>query len=402
MATFNIVLDKRTKLKKDKYNLAIRMVNVSDVMYINVSKMTQKQYDQVFIQKAKDKESIAFRETCNGYVTKCENIFEQLKPFNKTRFREMFVEKDKDAHHSLLLSALFDAYIEKDGELKPKTKDAIKYTKNRLEDFKPGMSVGDVTINFLKRFEKKKMGEGSSQATIDHHMRNLRLVINYFRDVEKIIPAQYEYPFGKGRFSISSFFPNKQVLKETEIRSVIELEDIATEDQEYARDIWLLLYRCNGANFADLLRMKWDQIKGDYIVFTRKKTENTRKNNKKDIIVPLTDKLKELIEKIGDKSSPYILGLLPEGYSDRFFENKNHKIKQIINRDLAKIRTKLKLTTPLQLGKARDCYASTLMRNGQSRDDIGQMMGHSNSVVTEHYLASIDTERTFKINQSLM
>src|SRR5665647_1294888 len=55
------------------------------------------------------------------------------------------------------------------------------------------------------------------------------------------------------------------------------------------------------------------------------------------------------------------------------FENKNHKIKQIINRDLAKIRTKLKLPTPLQLGKARDCYASTLMRNGQSHDDIGQM-----------------------------
>ncbi|MEI6276590.1 MAG: hypothetical protein WCP08_11405, partial [Prolixibacteraceae bacterium] len=99
---------------------------------------------------------------------------------------------------------------------------------------------------------------------------------------------------------------------------------------------------------------------------------------------------------------PYILGLLHEGYTDRFFENKNHKIKQIINRDLAKIRTKLELPTPLQLGKARDCYASTLMRNGQSRDDIGQMMGHSNSVVTEHYLASIDTERTFKINQSLM
>jgi integrase len=314
----------------------------------------------------------------------------------------MFREKDKDAHHSLLLSDLFDAYIEKDENLKPKTKDAIKYTKNRLEDFKTGLSVGDVTINFLKRFEKKNMGKGISQATIDHHMRNLRLVINYFRDVEKIIPAQYEYPFGKGRFSISSWFPNKQVLKEAEIRSIIEMKEFVSKDIEYARDIWLLLYRCNGANFADLLRMKWDQIQGDYIVFTRKKTENTRKNNKKDIIVPLTDKLKELIEKIGDKSSQYILGLLPEGYSDRFFENKNHKIKQIINRDLAKIQTKLELTTPLQLGKARDAYASTLMRNGQSRDDIGQMMGHSNSVVTEHYLASIDTERTFKINQSLM
>jgi hypothetical protein len=68
MATFKIVLDKRTKLKNNKYNLAIRMVNGNDVMYINVSKMTENQYDQVFIKKLKDKESIEFRDTCNGYT----------------------------------------------------------------------------------------------------------------------------------------------------------------------------------------------------------------------------------------------------------------------------------------------------------------------------------------------
>jgi integrase len=302
----------------------------------------------------------------------------------------------------LLLSALFDAYIEKEGDLKPKTKDAIKYTKNRLEDFKTGVSVGDVTISFLKKFEKKLIKKENSQATIDHHMRNLRLVINYFRDVEKIIPKEYEYPFGKGRFSISTWFPNKLVLEEPEIQSIIDLKDFATKELEYARDIWLLLYRCNGANFADLLRMKWNQIQGDYIVFNRKKTENTRKNNKKNIVVPLSEKLKELIEKVGNRNSPYILGLLQEGYTDKFFDNKNHKIKQIINRDLAKIRSKLELSTPLQLGKARDCYASTLDRNGESRDDIGQMMGHSNSIVTEHYLASIRMGKTFKINKSLL
>jgi hypothetical protein len=42
------------------------------------------------------------------------------------------------------------------------------------------------------------------------------------------------------------------------------------------------------------------------------------------------------------------------------------------------------------------------MSEGESRDVISQMMGHSNSVVTKHYLSSIDTERTFNINQSLM
>jgi hypothetical protein len=60
MAKFNIVLEKRTKLKNDKYNLAIRLVNSNDVMYINVSKMTENQYDQVFIKKSKDKASLRY------------------------------------------------------------------------------------------------------------------------------------------------------------------------------------------------------------------------------------------------------------------------------------------------------------------------------------------------------
>jgi len=42
------------------------------------------------------------------------------------------------------------------------------------------------------------------------------------------------------------------------------------------------------------------------------------------------------------------------------------------------------------------------MRKGKSRDDIGQMLGHSNSIVTEHYLPSIDPERTFEINSALL
>jgi lipopolysaccharide export LptBFGC system permease protein LptF len=108
MATFNIVLDKGTKLKGDKYNLAIRMVYVNDVMYINVSKMTENQYDQVFIKKFKDKESIAFRDKCNGYISKWERIFSEFKPFNKTRFRELFKNEDKSIPQSFLLSELFD------------------------------------------------------------------------------------------------------------------------------------------------------------------------------------------------------------------------------------------------------------------------------------------------------
>ena len=137
-------------------------------------------------------------------------------------------------------------------------------------------------------------------------------------------------------------------------------------------------------------------------VFFRKKTENTRKNNIKPITVPLTPKLKKLIEKVGVKDSPFILGLLKEGYSENTFENLSHKMRSKYNERLLEISEKLELSIPLKLKTARDCYASTLRRAKVPKDDIGDMMGHANSVVTEHYFDSLDLEETFEINKHIL
>jgi integrase len=402
MATFNIVLDKRKKLKGGKYNLAARMVNGNDVMYINLQKMTESQYDKVFNNKVKDEESRKFLDTCNSYIAKCEGIFSDLKPFNKETFRKRFWETDKDKPKSLFLTELFDYYIENKENIKPTTIDSLRYTRNRFENFKEGATVGDVTVSFLKKFERNEIEVCNSQATIDHHMRNLRTIINYFTHIVKVIPKEYEYPFGKGGFTISSYFPSKQVLKESEIKSVIDFNDFKSEEHRFARDVFVLLYRLNGANFADLLRMRWSQIDGDYIFFTRKKTESTRRNNKKLITVPLTDKLLDSISLVGDKDSPFLLGMLKDGYDEETFKNRNHKIKQQINRNLNDIGEQLKLSRPLNLGSARDCYSNTLNRNNTDIKKISQMLGHSNVIITEHYLAGLNPDVTFGINDPIL
>jgi len=402
MATFNIVLDKRTNLKGGKYNLAVRMVNGNDVMYINIQKMTERQYDKAFNNKTKDKKSREFLDTSNGYIAKCETIFSDLKPFNKETFRKRFWETDKDKPKSLTLSELFDYYIENKENIKPTTIDSLRYTKNRFENFRAGASVGDVTVSFLRKFEKSEVDKENSRATIDHHMRNLRTIINYFIHYVKAIPKEYEYPFGPGGFTVSGYFPSTQVLKEAEIQSVIDLKEFKSEEHKFARDVWVMLYRFNGANFADLLRMKWSQINGNFIFFTRKKTESTRKNNKKPIIVPLTDKLKDSIDRIGDKNSPFLLGLLSEGYDEMFFKNRNHKVRQRINQKLKDLSDQIELSQPLNLGSARDCYSNTLNRNNTDIKKISQMLGHSNVIITEHYLAGLNPDITFGINDPIL
>jgi hypothetical protein len=230
MATFNIVLDKRKKLKGGKYNLAIRMVNGNDVMYINIQKMTESQYDKVFNNKVKDEESRKFLDTCNSYIAKCEGIFYDLKPFNKETFRKRCWETDKDKPKSLFLIELFDYYIENKENIKPTTIDSLRYTRNRFENFKEGATVGDVTVSFLRKFEKSEIDKDNSRATIDHHMRNLRSILNYFIHYVKVIPKEFEYPFGPGGFTVSGYFPSTQVLKESEIQSVIDLNEFKSED----------------------------------------------------------------------------------------------------------------------------------------------------------------------------
>ena len=428
MPTFNIVLDKRVKKKNDQFNLAIRMVNGNDVMYMNITNMTEKQYDQIFIKKTKDENSILFRETCNGYISKCERLFSELKPFNKKQFRQLFFQKESDKNEYinensrglvntvgtsspndakpihlqlLLLKDLFDRYISQK-ELKIKTKSHIRTTRNVFESAKTGITVFDVTTAFLKEFEKNKKDSGCSIATVNSYLRNLRSVLNYFINEEKVIPKNYEYPFSKGGYSISTYFPQKLVLSNKEIKKVIDYTSFETKEQEYARDIWVFLFRCNGINFADLLRMRWDQIQGNFIMLTRMKTETTRKNNIKQIVVPINKQMRKSIDKIGNKNSPFILGELNEDFKENTFVNKSHKMRQTLNRNLSEISRKLNLSIPLKLETARDAYATILKRGGKSKDQIGEMLGHSNSVVTEHYLGSLDTDKTFEINEVLL
>ena len=402
MATFTLLLDTRVKKKNDQFNLSIRVINGSEQIYLNISQMTKEQYNQIFVKKTMDKMSISLRESCNERLSKSERIFTSMKPFEKQKFRKLFFEEDEEEFQSIMLSDLFDRFVQNYTNLKPQTQKHFKYSKSVFETFNPGMSVTEVSAVFINRFVKERMESGVSQSAVNSNLRDLRRVINYFINEEKVIPESYQYPFGKGGYSIQNFFPRKLVMTNSEIASVIELKEFNSKQEEYARDIWEMLYRCNGINFADLLRMRWDNIQGEYLIFFRKKTETTRKSNKKEIVVPLSPKLKDLIDKIGVKDSPFILGKLKDGYTDSMFENKNHKWKKIVNQRLDEISKRLNLSIPLRIKNARDSYAMTLRRAGVSKDNIGDMLGHSNSIVTEHYLGSMNPETTFDINKHLL
>lgn len=407
MATCTLILDKRIKLKKENYNLSIRVIDGKNQLYLNISKMNESQYIKIFVKKEMDQRTVEFRRNCQEQVAKVEKIISELRTFDRNLIKKLFFGKDeevndKDPKLSLKLDDLFKTYCDENEHLSIRTKIHIKQSKNVFTRKNTDITIIEITPEFLKKIERKRLQEGVSISSINSNFRDLRTVINYFMKKKNILPAHYFYPFGKGGYSICEYFPKKQVFTNGEISTIINLDEFESSDEEFARDIWELLYRCNGINFADLLRLRWDQRKGNCFVFFRKKTENTRKKMKQEIVVPINQKVENIISKIGDKNSPFLLGFLKDGYSDENFDYMNRKIRKKVNKSLKEISERLDLSITLQLKTARDSYATVLRRNGVSIDVISEMLSHSNTTVTKHYLDSLDTETVFKVNENLI
>lgn len=407
MATCTIILDKRIKLKNDTYNLSIRIIDGKNQLYLNISRMTEKQYSYIFDKKNMEEKSLEFRHKCQEHVAKVEKIISEINSFDRNYIKTKFFNKNTETEKaisstSLKLVDLFTQYKTDNNHLSIRTKVHMKESKNVFTRDNPEITVLDITPDFLKKNERKRLQDGISISSINSNFRDLRTVINYFMKKNKIIPSSYSYPFGKGGYSICEYFPKKQVLSNEEILKIVDLKEFENPEEEFARDIWELLYRCNGINFADLLRLRWDQRNGNCYIFFRKKTENTRKKLRQEIVVPVNKKVENIINKVGNKQSPFLLGFLKEGYTDENFDYMNRKMRKTINKSLKEISEKLELSITLQLKTARDSYATVLKRSGVSIDKISEMLSHSNTTVTKHYLDSLDMETVFDINDNLI
>ena len=108
-----------------------------------------------------------------------------------------------------------------------------------------------------------------------------------------------------------------------------------------------------------------------------------------------------MLDKVGDKDSNFVLGLLEDGYSEKTITNKSNKNRRDLNLHLKSIEKRLKLSAPLRLETARDCYASCLNRAGVSTKFISELMVHSSVNVTENYLSGMNNKEIFDANNFL-
>lgn len=256
------------------------------------------------------------------------------------------------------------------------------------------ISYTSVTVDWLKRYEKHMLNLGRAYTTIGMYCRAIRTVINEAKRAGII--NENQYPFGNGKYEIPTGKGRKLALTLQQIKAIVNFSD-GTEATEKYRDLWFFSYLCNGINFADMLTLKYSNIRNGEICFLRSKTARTSRV-KKEVCAVLTPEMKAIITKWGNKlqkPDDYIFGFLTGKETPFKEKDKIKSVTKRCNKRLKKMATILGIEG-LSTYTARHSYATVLKRSGANIAYISESLGHNDLKTTENYLASFEREERVK------
>ena len=339
---------------------------------------------------------------CDAIVVKASSIAEKLDDFTFRAFERSFFRNEL---------SIEDVYSYYDDIIKQITKEgrigtASNYQSSlsSLKLFKPKLSFRDVTVDFLKEYEKWLLGKGKSITTVGVYLRPLRAVLNQAIS-DAIISRESHYPFGKRKYQIPSSKNIKKALQPSELKKIYDYKPLIGTWWAKARDFFIFSYLCNGINMKDILQLQYSNIDGDYIRFTRAKTLHTNRANSGLISIYMTEEVKAIIERWHNPSKE------PEDYLFPFLkkhlppEKEQATIKQftrMINTYLKLIVDELGIDKHVTTYHARHSFATMLKRNGTSTELISESLGHSNLKTTASYLDSFDDETKKQLQTKLL
>ncbi|MCD6012943.1 MAG: site-specific integrase [Flavipsychrobacter sp.] len=385
-----LIQDIRRAKKDGNYPLKIRITfNRKQKYYPTSIDLTEDEWKSVQGDKTPKnlKES---KLKINGVLAKARVICDDLKTFSFPSFEKTFYQVRSKGN----LVNMYEDYI---GELTKEERIATakNYTcsLNSLLNFKSKINFDDITVEFLKRYEKWMLQEQNSITTVGIYLRPLRAI--YKKAIAEGLINLEHYPFGTNRYEIPSGVNIKKALTINDVGKIYNYQTKLNSMMDRAKDFWLLTYFCNGINMKDILLLQNKNIEGDFITFIRSKTERTTRRNQKKISIYLIDDVKQIIQKwrnIGNKPEDFLFPILAKEMDAATKYMKIQQFTKSVNKYIDRIAKDIGIERDVRTYTARHTFSTVLKRSGASIEYISEALGHSNKKTTENYLDSFEKE----------
>lgn len=275
---------------------------------------------------------------------------------------------------------------------------AYQDTKNSFFRFCTNKKIffREITVEVLDKYETHLRSTGSNDGGIGVRMRELRALYN--DAIKKGVVDEKYYPFKVYKVSKLKGKGFKKALTRAEVKKIEELDEVKYPHLLEAKNLFVFSYYTRGMNFYDLMKLRWESIDNDKLIYTRSKTKGR-------FIVKILKPVQDILNYYRgiNKTTNYIFPiLLKEGLTPMQIENRKSKKLKRFNSDLKKIAEIVGIDKPLTSYVARHSFATNLKELGVSTDIISQSMGHQNVSITSAYLKDFDNEIIDNANEKLL
>jgi integrase len=393
-ATTTIIIDKRKTLRNGKYPVKLRVTfNRKQQYYPADLSMSITEFELVMGKNPKgDNKTIKLKLL--ALEQRANQIIDDLPVFDFNLFKRKLysnqnVREDVFYHFQQTINKL-----KNDNQFG--TASNYKSSMVSLKSFKSKLSFMEVTVEFLKAYEKYLLDNEKSISTVGIYLRPLRAIINGAIE-EGSLSKDFNYPFGsksKLKYQIPTSKNVKKSLALSEIKLFFEYKTEKDSWEEKALDFWIFSYLANGMNITDIANLKYKDIDGDYIKFIRTKTKNTN-NVTTPITIFLTEELKILIAKWGNpetKNENLIFSILNPVDTKEKQRATIQQFTKMVNKYMKIIATKIGVNKPCTTYYARHSFSTVLKRSGANVQYISEALGHSSISTTKSYLDSFEDD----------
>jgi len=250
----------------------------------------------------------------------------------------------------------------------------FKFHKNKNLVFR------EITPAFLDKYETFLRSNNNTDAGIGIKMRTIRALYNYA--IKNDIVDEKYYPFKIYKISKFKAKGIKKALTKDEMKLMEAVDTSKYPNLINTKNYLIFSYYMGGMNFVDMMKLKWENIQGDRILYTRSKTKGK-------FTVKILAPVKKVLEyyKAQNRPTDYVFPiLLKENLTPVQIENRKHKTLRRFNKQLKEIAEIQGVSQNVTSYVIRHSFATNLKFAGISTDIIGKSMGHHDVSVTQAYL----------------
>ena len=404
--TTSLFLDTRRSLKDGSYPLKLTVYYLGQKkQYKTPFRLTEAEYQKVKGTNLRDIELKNKKNRIYSWLDDQTRIVNSLDNFNYPEFEKAFFKDEEtiklklNAQH---VEPFFEDYIAKlRKQERIKTAESYQSALNSLIHFRRYLKFQEITPDFLEAYEMWMLNKKKSKTSVGIYLRSLRTIYNIAMD--KGIIDFPSYPFKK--YTIPAPRKSKRAFKEEQIKEVFNAK-VEGEKEQRALDFWRFSFMCNGINLKDIALLKWENISGDTMVYIRKKTENTKRENVFPIKVHLSKQAHDIIKKWGNSNKnpeDYVFPVLEQDISARERENRIANFTKTTNKYLKRLGKALNVDTKLTTYTARHSFATKLKNSEKvSLSFIMESLGHSSIKTTMDYLSGFEDDKIKQHHEVLM